>query len=57
MGIKKKVLELNLNSEHKLQSPHVAVMFDEHGKEVKITTYMVQHTCMQLLKRCRRSTT
>lgn len=53
MSIAKKVLDSGLKGQQHLQSSHVIVMFDEQGKEVQITTHMVQHACLQLLKRCR----
>lgn len=48
----------NLTNHTQTNSEHHAVkndcyMVDEHGKEVKITTSMVQDICIQLLEQCR----
>lgn len=54
MGIRKSVLKVKLNAQQHVQPLNVVFMLDEHGKEVRVTSHMIQHACHQLLSRCRR---
>ena len=54
MGIRKSVLKAQFTAQQHVQPLNAVFMLDEHGKEVRVTSHMIQHACHQLLSRCRR---
>jgi hypothetical protein len=52
MGMRKTILKTA--AQQHIQPCNAAFMFDEQGKEIQITTAMIQQTCKNLLLQCRR---
>lgn len=54
MGIRKTVLKANFVAHQHVQPLNAAFMFDDNGKEIQITSAMIQQACKKLLSKCRR---
>lgn len=54
MTIRKSAFKAKLLTSPQPVTSQSMFIFDEQGKEVRLTTHMIQSACHQLLSRCRK---